>query len=80
MEPSSRPARFAEVEKFVVARGAVDDMLPMRIVLQIVKSRRARCEFSQNDYSGATTPFRIRINGFHGLSVFMLQSIPLLFR
>jgi hypothetical protein len=76
----AKPARFAEFEKFVIARRTVDHMLPTGIILHILKMRRSGSEFPQNHNFLAATPFRIRVRRFHGPLIFALQSIPLLFR
>ena len=76
----AKPTRFSKVEKFAVARPAVDHVLPLGVLFQILKSRRSAGEVSKHVHSDATAPFGIGIRRLHSLLVLALHSIPLMFR
>jgi hypothetical protein len=76
----AKPARFPQIEVLLVARRAVDHMLPLAVFFDILVSSGPRRKILEDIGFGAPAPFWVGVRSLHSLVVFALQAIPLLFR
>jgi len=76
----AKPTRFPAIEELPVARRTVDYMVPLLILLDVLEPRGSGREVPQNIRAGAATPFWVGMRGLYRRLVFVLQTIPLLFR
>lgn len=76
----AEPTCLPKIEVLLIARGTVDHMLPLLVLLDILMPSGPRRKILQNIGFGAPVPFWVGVRSLHSLLVFTLQAIPLLFR